>query len=91
MEKENLLPPVEIPPSALSEDALRGIISHFILREGTDYGSVEVTMDTKIKQVERQIQKGEIVIAFDPNTETVTLLTQQQWRKIPRPTDSEIP
>ncbi|MBY0316004.1 MAG: YheU family protein [Bdellovibrionales bacterium] len=82
--KKDEIPPIEVPPSALSEEALHGIISNFILREGTDYGSVEVSLETKIKQVERQIQKGEIIIAFDPNTETVTLLTQQQWKKNPQ-------
>jgi len=73
--------PIEIPLSAISEDALTGIIESFILREGTDYGAVEVALATKIKQVMRQIEKGEVKITFDAESESVTLLNQIDWHQ----------
>jgi len=75
-------PPVEIPSDAISPEALRGIIDDFISREGTDYGVNEVLHETKVDQILRQIAKGDVKIAFDPNEESVTLLTAKQWREL---------
>lgn len=66
-----------IPYKELSVDALQGLIEEFITREGTDYGADEVNLDTKVLQVRRQLEKGEVVIVFDSNTESVSLLTRQ--------------
>ena len=74
-------PPVEIPKASLSRDALRGVIENFILREGTDYGVAEVSYDAKAEQIERQLDRGHIKIVFDPNTETVTLMTDREWKR----------
>lgn len=64
---------MEIPPEELSDDALRGIIEEFITREGTEYGAREVPLDTKVAQVTAQIRRGDVVIDFDPITDTVDL------------------
>jgi uncharacterized protein len=80
-ESQQSVPPIEIPSGALSEDALKGVIENFIVREGTDYGAVEVHHETKIRQIQSQIAKGEIKIIFDPNTESVTIMTAREWDK----------
>lgn len=49
----------------LSEEALRGVIESFILREGTDYGEYEYSLDQKISQVFRQLERGEAEIVYD--------------------------
>jgi len=64
---------MEIPPNQLSPDALRGIIEEFVTREGTEYGSSEVPLETKIAQVAAQIRRGDVVIDFDPTTDSVDL------------------
>lgn len=76
--------PLEVPRDILSAEALQGVIDAFILREGTDYGAHEVSLVMKRQQIERQIEKAEIKIVFDPATESVTLLTQHQWCEIQR-------
>ncbi len=76
------LAPLEIPSSSLSPEVLAAITESFILREGTDYGSHEVDLLTKITQVQKQIAKGQVKIVFDPNTESVNLMTALDWRKI---------
>ena len=43
-------PPVEVPWTELSEDALNGVLESFVLREGTDYGREEVQLATKIDE-----------------------------------------
>lgn len=82
MENNELLPPVEIPKDALSEEALRGIIENFILREGTDYGREEAGFETKYKQILRQVEKSDVKIVFDPNTESVGLMTLAEWKRL---------
>jgi len=66
--------PVEIPPDALGAEALRGLIEAFVSREGTDYGERERTLEEKVAEVRRQLERGEARIVFDPDTETVNLL-----------------
>lgn len=66
-----------IPHEQLSSDTLQGLIEEFITREGTDYGHEEVSLDTKVAQVLRQLQRGDVVIVFDPSSESVSLLTQR--------------
>ena len=64
-------PPIPIPHRELSPEALRGVLESFVLREGTDYGTREFTLEQKIAHVMAQIERGEAQILFDPNTETV--------------------
>lgn len=71
-----------IPPQSLSADALHGLIEEFITREGTDYGWDEVPLATKVEQVRRQIEKGDVVIVFDSASETVSLLTRRDAQSL---------
>ena len=67
-----------VPFENLSTDALYGVIEDVIQREGTDYGLHEVEHNTKIEQILNQLRAGQAVIAFDNNTETVTILHKEQ-------------
>jgi uncharacterized protein YheU (UPF0270 family) len=73
--------PIEVPAEALSPEALRGVIEDFILREGTDYGRQETEHATKVERVRAQLQAGEVKIIYDPNSESVTLVTRAEWRR----------
>jgi len=63
-----------VPYKELSEEALRGVVESFVLREGTDYGEREFSLDQKVEQVLRQLRRGEARIVFDPGTETVDIV-----------------
>ena len=65
---------VEIPHRELSEDALRGVVESFVLREGTDYGQRDYSLEEKITAVMRQLDCGEATIVFDPETKTVSIV-----------------
>ena len=80
--QEDKVPPVEIDPGQLSPEAFAGIIENFILREGTDYGVHEVAFDKKADQLRKQIERGDLKIVFDPQSETVTLMTKRDWLKL---------
>jgi uncharacterized protein len=64
---------VDIPMAQLAPDTLRALIETFVLREGTDYSVQELPLATKVGQVERQLQRGEARIVFDPVTESVDI------------------
>lgn len=70
--------PVEVPPEMLSPEALRGLASAFVLREGTDYGEREFTHEEKVNQVLAALARNEALILFDPRTESVTLRRRDQ-------------
>lgn len=73
--------PVEIPWTALSREALQGVIDDFLLREGTDYGAVEVEYSKKVERIRKQLESGDIRILFDPESGSVTLMTEKDWSR----------
>ncbi len=64
---------LEIPMSELAPETLQALVEAFVLREGTDYGVIEVPLATKVAQVVRQLQRGEARIVFDGATESVDI------------------
>ena len=69
--------PVFVPHTELSPDALRGVVESFVLREGTDYGEREYSLEQKLAHVYRQLERGEAQIVLDPNTETIDIVATQ--------------
>lgn len=85
---EHLQPPISIDASKLSTEALIGVVEDYIVRSGTDYGNIETSHEVKINQVKKQIDKNEVKIVYDPNTESVTLLTAQEFKAAVKNTTS---
>lgn len=81
---------IEIPADRLSAEVLAAVIEEFILREGTDYGSYEVSLENKIDQVRGQLKKGDVLITFDPASENCNLLTRNQFKKYQAEKQSQI-
>ena len=75
---------MEIPYTALSQDALRGVIMEFVTREGTDYGDRVYSLNEKIEHVMRQLRKGEVHVYYDEDTETCNLVSNIQLRRLER-------
>lgn len=75
--------PVIVPHTEVSSDALRGLIESFVLREGTDYGESDFSLEQKVAHVMRQLERGDAQVMFDPNTESVTIsLSERRSRRI---------
>jgi uncharacterized protein len=68
---------MEISADQLSPSALQGIVEEFITREGTDYGLVESSLEEKIAEVMAQISNGAVVICFETESQTCTLLLKE--------------
>jgi uncharacterized protein YheU (UPF0270 family) len=49
------------------------VIESFVLREGTDYGPREYSLEQKVAHVRAQLERGQARILFDPESNTVTL------------------
>ena len=71
------LPPIVVPYTQLSSEALTGVIESFVLREGTDYGERDVTFETKVMQVRRQLERREAQVVYDPATESVGIVVRK--------------
>ena len=56
---------MKIPYEELSEDVLRNLVQEFVIREATDYGEHEATLDSKIDQVISQLKNGKVTIVYD--------------------------
>jgi uncharacterized protein len=69
--------PMVIPHTELSAEALRGVVESFVLREGTDYGEREISLDQKVAQVLRQLERGEARIVFDAELESVDIVVSR--------------
>jgi uncharacterized protein len=65
---------MQIPWDRLSPDVLDAVIEEYVTREGTDYGPHDYSLADKVAQVRLQLQRGEAVIDFDPDTQTCHLL-----------------
>ncbi len=66
--------PIAVPHAELSADALVGVIKAFVLREGTDYGEREFTLEQKIAAVQAQLESGDAQILFDPDSASVDIV-----------------
>ena len=62
-----------IPVNKLSTEALQGIIQEFISRNGTDYGEIEASPDTKFRQVKSKLENGLAVLIYDDEFETTNI------------------
>lgn len=71
---------IEVPAANLEPDTLRAIIESFIVREGTDYGIAEYSLDNKVDQVYRQLERGEVLLMWDEVLESCNLITKAQWQ-----------
>jgi len=62
-----------IPVNKLSAHALKGVIEEFISRNGTDYGAIEASLETMVRQVKSKLKDGSAVLVFDDETETTNI------------------
>jgi uncharacterized protein len=76
VESEPAPEPVVVPYTELAPELLHAVVESFVLREGTDYGEREISLEAKVARVLMQLKKGEAKILFDPESESVTIVTK---------------
>lgn len=77
-EDENDAAPIDVPPEALPPATLRALLEEFVTRDGTDYGTRERSLDDKVRDVLRQIARGEAKIVFDPGSQTANIVATRR-------------
>ncbi|CZZ57060.1 YheU family protein [Enterobacter hormaechei] len=63
-----------IPWQDLSPETLDNLIESFVLREGTDYGEHERSLEQKVNDVKRQLKSGDVVLVWSELHETVNIM-----------------
>ena len=65
---------IHINHLSLNANTLKNLLEEYVTREGTDYGANEVTLDTKVREVEQQLNSGEATIIFDADEERANIV-----------------
>ena len=63
-----------IPHTELAADPLYSSIQRFVLREGTDYGLEEMSLEEKVAQVRAQLDAGVAVLVYSELHESVDIV-----------------
>ncbi|AFH93613.1 TPA: YheU family protein [Providencia stuartii] len=69
-----------IPWKDLAPETLENLIEAYVLREGTDYGEHEKTLQQKVDDVKRLLVSGEIVLVWSELHESVNFMPKNQFR-----------
>lgn len=62
-----------IPIDSLEHETLNNIIEAFVLREGTEYGEQDVSLEVKVNQVLDALKKGDAVLVYSELHESVDI------------------
>ena len=65
---------MQIPYDQLSADTLTAILEEYASREGTEYGEVDYSLAQKVTMLRKQLERGDVGISFDTQTETCSLI-----------------
>ena len=71
-----------IPFEQLDKDTLYNLIESYVLREGTDYGEQEVSIQSKVAQVNQQLRNGEAMVFFSELHESVTIISKNEFKAL---------
>jgi uncharacterized protein YheU (UPF0270 family) len=63
-----------IPFESIDAETLQNLVESFVLREGTDYGEVEISLQEKVAQIVEQLRAGDIVIEYSEEHESVNII-----------------
>jgi len=77
---EGLPPQVLVPWDQLSPSALQSVMEEYVTREGTEYGEKDVALTDKVRDVRRQLERGEVVVVFDLASQSANLVTAREAR-----------
>ena len=68
-----------LPWQDLSPETLDNLIESFVLREGTDYGEHERSLEQKVNDVKRQLKSGDVVLVWSELHETVNIMPRNAF------------
>lgn len=63
-----------VPYQQLHPDTLAALIEEFVTRDGAIHGHTDTPLQQMVQSVHRQLIAGTIVIVFDEDSETCTMV-----------------
>lgn len=73
---------IQIPLDRLEPAVLQSLLEEYASRDGTDYGEQEASLEDKVRELQIQLQRGEILVLFDTDAETWDILEAVQARAL---------
>lgn len=70
-----------IPWQQLNHNTLDNILESFILREGTDYGEIELSLEEKKQNLRQQIEQGKVVIVWSELHQSIDIKEKTEFLK----------
>jgi len=67
-----------IPVDQLNPDTLNQVIREFLMRQGEDWGLAEGHLDDAIQHARGSLIKGDLVLYWDENEESLTILSKEE-------------
>ena len=67
-----------IPWDRIPPETLQQLIEEFVTRDGTDYGSTETPLETRVEQVRRALRDGRAVVTFDSALQSATIVMEDR-------------
>ena len=71
-----------VPIEQIPKDLLNKLLDSFIGREGTDYGTIELSIEEKRTNLKKLLRNKEAFIAFDGESETFNLLSKTEVQQL---------
>ena len=78
---------VIIPFEQLRPETLDAVIEEFVTRDGAVHGHTDCPLDKQVEAVRGLLRSGRVVLVFDEETESCTLLPGDQARPTDPPVD----
>ena len=75
---------LEVPYRMLPGETLDALLEAFVTREGYDTTDTGEGMGGWVVEVKRQLERSELIIAHDLQTELTEVMTLAQWRAFGR-------
>ncbi len=75
---------IEVPYRMLPPETLEALLEAFVTRQGYDTTDTGEGMRGWVGELRKQLERGELLIAHDLQTETTEVMTLAQWRAFGR-------
>ncbi|WP_302139536.1 YheU family protein [Halomonas alkalicola] len=75
---------IEVPYCMLPAETLEALLEVFVTRQGYDTSDTGEGMRGWVGELRRQLERDELIIAHDLQTETTEVMTLAQWRAFGR-------
>ncbi|NHB93994.1 YheU family protein [Photorhabdus cinerea] len=68
-----------IPWQQLEPETLLNLIESFVLREGTDYGEHEKSLEQKVADIRRQLERGDVMLVWSELHESINIMPKEMF------------